>query len=143
MKKFHLHRMIPIAVLVIGVMVGMAMVVPAMANIEAGVKYPINENGQTYGTMNEVGPKSPYPPDLVAAKGIDGTEGYVYLKDLDGDQPKNPEEAVVYMKNLEEQIQKAIKNGEECLYYIPLYKADGETVIGSFGMGIPNYSFSK
>jgi hypothetical protein len=39
--------------------------------------------------MNEVGPKSPYPPDLIAAKGIDGTEGYVYARTLMGAAEKS------------------------------------------------------
>lgn len=85
--------------------------------------YPVNERGQTYGN-------GPYPagpdqePDLIAAVGVDGTMGYVLKKDLDGEQPKTPEEALA--------IQKSLPQGG---YDIPLYDVDGKTVIGIFHIG--------
>jgi len=55
------------------------------------------------------------------AEGEDGTIGYVKKEDLNGPLPKTPEEAVKLNKA------KPIE--------IPLYKDDGETVIGKFIIG--------
>lgn len=49
---------------------------------------------------------------------MDGTVGYVMKKDLDGEQPKTPEEALA--------IQKSRPVGGR---YIPLYNVDGKTSI--------------
>ena len=82
----------------------------------------VNKNGETYGsgaddTFGDQG------PDLILAEGINGTEGYIKLKDLNKDQPNNPEEAIAYMEKM--------KNGPT-YSNIPLYAADGETVVGKF-----------
>lgn len=85
--------------------------------------YPKNENGQTYGSAADaISPET--EPDLIRAKGVDGTSGYVQKKDLDGELPKNPEEALA--------IQKSRPPGGRD---IPLYDVDGETVIGVFHVG--------
>lgn len=97
--------------------------------------YLVNENGQTFGTMAFVGPNNPFPPDLIAAVGIDGTEGYVYQRDLDAEKPNNPDEAVEYMKRYEERMEEMRRTGEMFFRIIPLYAADGVTVIGEFGVG--------
>ncbi|MCR6546554.1 hypothetical protein NVS47_13710 [Dehalobacterium formicoaceticum] len=80
-----------------------------------------NESGQTYGT-NENATSLETEPDLVLALGEDGTLGYVYSKDLYGEMPKTPEEAIAIMKKN--------KVGED--KKIPLYDVDGKTVIGQF-----------
>ncbi|GIP37022.1 hypothetical protein J31TS4_03020 [Paenibacillus sp. J31TS4] len=87
------------------------------------VNYPVNEQGQTYGQ----GPYPPGPskePDLIKAVGENGVVGYVKSSDLD---PKvnSPEEAVAYQKS---------KEGQGGIT-IPLYEADGKTVIGTFKVG--------
>lgn len=57
------------------------------------MNYPKNKNGQTYGsTADAASPET--EPDLISAIGVDGTAGYVLKKDLDGEQPKSPEEAI-------------------------------------------------
>lgn len=85
--------------------------------------YPKNENGQTYGSAADA--SSPETePDLIRAYGVDGTVGYVLRKDLDGELPKKPEEALAMQKNRP-------PGGRD----IPLYDADGETVIGVFHIG--------
>ncbi|HZK71341.1 MAG TPA: hypothetical protein VFD03_07465, partial [Clostridia bacterium] len=61
--------------------------------------------------------------------GIDGTDGYMKLKDLNKDQPNNPEEAVAYMEKM--------KNGPT-YWDIPLYASDGETVVGKFRIFKPS-----
>jgi hypothetical protein len=96
--------------------------------------YPLNENGQTYGAD---GPGRPYSiiPDLIAAMGIDGTNGYVYKTDLIKDPPKNPEEAIEYMRRQNERYEEMQRTGEEYAEIIPLYAADGVSVIGEFGIG--------
>ena len=84
------------------------------------LKYPINENGLTYGSaFDSISPND--EPDLILARGIDGTIGYVYASDLNGKEPKSPEEAISLQK---------MKTGENIT--IPLYEADGKTIIGEF-----------
>jgi len=70
-------------------------------------------------------------PELVAATGTNGKNGYVYQKDLDGELPKNPEEAVEYMKRLQKLNDQGIFTRT-----IPLYESDGKTVIGEFEISI-------
>jgi len=98
--------------------------------------YPVNEKGQTYGIDGLAGPYAS-PPDLIAVVGIDGTEGYIYnsLQDAHGGHPppQNPEEATEYMRWLEERKEEMRRNGEEYILIVPLYAADGVTVIGEFG----------
>lgn len=87
------------------------------------MNYPKNKNGQTYGSAADA--TSPETePDLIQAEGVDGTVGYVLKKDLDGEQPKTPEEAIV--------IQNSRPPGG---YDYPLYDVDGKTVIGVFHIG--------
>ena len=59
--------------------------------------------------------------DLMLAEGENRTNGYVKKEDLNGPQPKTPEEAV--------------KLNEAKPREIPLYDVDGETVIGKFFVG--------
>lgn len=85
-------------------------------------EYPVNENGQTYGAA----PLARTPdeePDLISAMGTSGEEGYVLKTDLDGFQPQTPEEAIKW------------QNERPDFWMIPLYKSDGETVIGEFKVG--------
>lgn len=86
--------------------------------------YKVNENGQTYGIVNNTGEKNEYP-DLIGAVGVDGTKGYVYAKELFGAMPSSPEEAVALMTDREYIQGKAIN----------LYAANGVTVIGQFQIG--------
>ncbi len=84
--------------------------------------YPTNENGQTYGpNMGDLNLSELREPDLMLAEDENGTNGYVKKEDLNGPQPKTPEEAV--------------KLNEAKSREIPLYDVDGETVIGKFIVG--------
>jgi len=101
--------------------------IPAIANILRPTTdsiFPVNQNGETYGSLGDVNTPGK-EPDLVSAKGEDGTEGYLKLEDMWGEQPNNPEEAVAYMKRQEEEKARGHK-------FIPLYASDGKTVIGKF-----------
>jgi hypothetical protein len=89
--------------------------------------FPVNKNGETYGSNSEV-TVAGQEPDLILAKGVDGTDGYIKLIDLNKDQPKNPEEAVAYMEKMKNSPPKNI----------PLYDVDGETVIGEFKIDTPD-----
>lgn len=83
--------------------------------------YRTNGDGLTYGSNAGLMIYGNPQPDLILARGAGGTSGYVKYEDLMGPQPKTPEEAV--------QMQKEGKfNKRE----IPLYAADGKTIIGSF-----------
>ena len=111
--------------------------------------FSVNENGQTYGSALLSENEAVRYPDLILAIGVDGTEGFVLRDDLEGtgpiERPKNPEEAVIYMEQLNELIYEAEANAmaeglelhEVFLYYIPLYASDGITVIGQFGISMP------
>lgn len=85
-----------------------------------GKQVNVNANNETYGSLSDVNTAGE-EPDLIAAQGIDGTLGYVRFKDFNGgDMPKTTMEAVARNK---------IANEDSI---IPLYAADGRTVIGSF-----------
>ncbi|UPK41142.1 hypothetical protein [Paenibacillus pabuli] len=87
------------------------------------MNYPKNKKGQTYGSSADA--TSPETePELISAIGEDGTSGYVLKKDLDGELPKSPEEAIA--------IQNSRSPGG---LDIPLFDVDGETVIGVFHVG--------
>lgn len=100
--------------------------VSIIGSVHYGAKNMIfskNNNGQTYGSSADA--SSPETePELISAVGIDGTKGYVLKKDLDGERPKSPEEAIA--------IQNSRPPGG---VDIPLYDVDGETVIGVFHLG--------
>jgi len=85
--------------------------------------YPKNKNGQTYGSsVYATSPET--EPDLILAFGVDGTEGYLLKKDMEGELPKTPEEAIAMQNSRSPE-------GRD----IPLYDKDGETVIGVFRVG--------
>ena len=94
-------------------------------HLKAG-KFPVNKNGETYGSIADV-TVTGQEPDLILAKGVDGTDGYIKSKDLNKDQPKTPEEAAAYMKKSENSTSESI----------PLYDVDGKTVIGKYQIGKP------
>jgi hypothetical protein len=81
--------------------------------------YPENDRGMTYGSA-KVDEDDP-GPDLVAAYGTDGRCGFIRASDREGEQPRDPEEALDYMANLD-------PDGHD----VPLYAQDGVTVIGWF-----------
>ncbi|UOR01631.1 hypothetical protein MUN77_16180 [Leucobacter allii] len=75
----------------------------------------VNGSGVTFGLHNERG-----DPELVAALATNGRPGYVYAEDVQGETPASPEEAAELTgKGLEDRV-------------IPVYEADGITVIGEF-----------
>lgn len=96
-------------------------------------KYPVNTNGQTYGSVAKA-TSFETEPDLIAAIGIDGTKGYVLSKDLRGEMPKTPEEAVALTKELKKATLSAKANGSDIVREVPLYDVDGKTIIGKFGI---------
>lgn len=85
--------------------------------------YPINENGETYGSSSYA-ISLETEPDLISAIGVDGTLGYVRKTDLNGEMPNNPEQALAGMRQREGKVRQ-----------IPLYDVDGKTVIGAFNVG--------
>lgn len=84
------------------------------------MNYPKNKNGQTYGSATDAASPDA-EPELIRAIGVDGTMGYVLKKDLDGERPQSPEEALA--------IQNSRSPGGRD---IPLYDVDGENIIGVF-----------
>lgn len=90
-------------------------------------KYKINENGQTYGLGIDYDSIESMP-DLIAAVGENGEEGYVKTEDLHADMPNNPEEAIAYMEKMLENEKLKISNSRE----INVYDLDGKTIIDTF-----------
>ena len=98
--------------------------------------YPKNENGQTYGP-DWMGPDwmgagegyEEHAPDLIAASGVNGKQGYVKrtdLDNLDGSPVSTPEEADEYMER------KNQRNGKNYYIVIPVFAEDGVTEIDQF-----------
>lgn len=81
--------------------------------------YLKNENGQTYGSAMYA-TSIDTMPDLIKARGVDGTSGYIRREDFNGVQPKTPKEAL--------ELQRTTPS----IRKIPLYAVDGKTVIGTF-----------
>ena len=78
-----------------------------------------NQKGETLGSelfLAEFG----IIPDLIAAVGKDGTEGYVRALELNVPSASSPDEVTTYNASLSDQRT------------IPLYASDGETVLGDF-----------
>ncbi|ALC88117.1 hypothetical protein AM499_06760 [Bacillus sp. FJAT-22090] len=96
---------------------------------ENNTEFPINEQGQTYGTpIIPSGPgEAGYEPDLIKTKGENGLVGYVKAIDLTSNF-SSPKEALAH--------QEAI----QAIGYvsIPLYKSDCKTIIGEFRMHSSN-----
>ena len=84
-------------------------------DIEAMEPVQRNEDGQSYGIdiLNA---------DLIAAVADNGKQGYVYRKDLEPEDFKNPEEAAEY-------------SADRSAFRIKVYKKDGKAVIGYFTVG--------
>lgn len=133
--KFRKTSVLLALALLVGVLSGSAVAVSAAASPQ----YEVNARGITYGHVDpRISPALQEIPQLIAAIGIDGTEGYVYASDLDGEQPQNPEEAIKYMENLEIEVARA--RAARSIYFrtIPLYASDGVTVIGEFAISYPD-----
>ena len=133
MKKRTVNILLGIMV-VVGIGIGCVTGVSMASTGHTPEPYPVNENGQTYGGIDPYSIVPQEEPDLIAAMGIDGTLGYIYAADVDGDKPSTPEEAAIYMENLERTRERARAAGEVYLRLIPLYDSDGVTVIGEYGI---------
>ena len=127
LKSFAGRTIIIGVILVAGITVGMIDYYPTPAKTDTtpnqsqipAYAYPVNENGQTYGSASYA-TSLETEPDLILATGVGSTIGYVQSEDLNGVQPKTPEEALELMRK----APSARK--------IPLYAVDGKTVIGTF-----------
>ncbi|BCW44612.1 hypothetical protein [Arthrobacter sp. StoSoilB5] len=94
---------------------------------KAAPEYPRNANGNTYGfAIDSVSPET--EPDLIAGLTTDGKRGYVSKAELDvangtaaSREFKTPEDAVKWTET-EGRADRSI----------PVYEADGKTVIGEF-----------
>jgi hypothetical protein len=132
-KKFYKVKTLSVVIaLVAGFLVGTLYFIPVVAfsqssqDIVSVPVFPVNKNGETYGSLAKV--NSPgQEPDLVMAIGVDGTRGYVKYVDLNGKQPRTPEEAIALQNS-------RLKEGPKT---IPLYDVDGKTIIGEFKISKP------
>lgn len=106
------------------------------SNRQNKVEYSVNKNGQTYGSTMGCSRIEDFP-DLIGATDKNGQEGYVYFEDLYGDLPTSPEEAVIYMEEMENANKRGINKK-----IIPLYDSDGKTVIGEYEIAYDAGMFS-
>ncbi len=81
--------------------------------------YPVNANGMTYGSGAYVDERNP-GPELILAYGLDGNFGYVRADEFPATAPAP--------RSLEE----AAASVPDASYTIPLYDADGVTIIDRF-----------
>jgi hypothetical protein len=91
-------------------------------------QYPQNTAGQTFGSA-AVAPSADEEPDLVAAETTDGREGYVLKSDLDD---ANGTTAAKTFKSPQDALAWQTSEAAQRDHLIPVYAADGRTVIGSF-----------
>jgi len=124
--------------LIVGVFIGTHSILSPSANEQNVLtsqqqikqKFPVNENGQTYGSIVNCVQLEDFPV-LIQAASKTGIEGYVFYSDLYGDQPNTREEAIEYMENLR-------KLNSEGIYFkiVPLYKSDGISIIGEYEVSL-------
>lgn len=86
--------------------------------------FPVNENGQTYGSAEEAMALGAELPDLILAEGQNGVTGYVLREDWLMPTPSNPEEALAMMES-------GVFDPRE----IPVYAQDGETAVDTMMVG--------
>jgi len=96
------------------------------ASSPSAMSYPVNVQGQTYGSLPHNNP-SATPPTLVAVQLPSGVSGYVYWQQLQAvvhpkSSPKTPQQALAWDDHL-----KPVS--------IPVYTNNGATVIGQFAIG--------
>ena len=93
-------------------------------------KYAVNESGQTYGPDWTGNDYEEHAPDLIAAEGVNGRNGYVKRIDLEEAEGNglvsSPEEAVEYMKCKDQ------RKGDNYYIVIPVFKKDGVTEVDQF-----------
>lgn len=89
--------------------------------------YAVNSDGLTYGAANGDSVYIEDCPELVKALGDHGISGYIYLRDMVGEAPASPEEALA--------MQEAHERGELPATVIPVYLPDGKTQIDTFTKG--------
>lgn len=95
-----------------------------LEDLMSRAEYEVNENGETYGSAisaNTIGVE----PDLIAAVGTNGVNGYVKAEEL------SPE-----VSTIEEALAQMGENGN--VRKIPLYDVDGITILGQFDI-VTNY----
>lgn len=125
-KKFMIRKRL-CAFLMVCVMISLcfaAIILSSAGRAEYAQKtpgrYQTNEKGQTYGSNADVTEPDGTLPDLTQVLGINGKVGYVYSDELNWWNPQSLEEVLEYMES----------EKHSCL--IPVYEADGETVIDMF-----------
>ena len=91
--------------------------------------FDINESVETYGNYFQT-ISAGVDPDLIYARGIDGTLGYVRYSDLEGPIP----DSIEAIDALQAERKATGYQGR----YINLYASDGSTVIGSFFVSMPD-----
>ena len=117
----HLTRraMIVSAAAIVVLVVGFSAIAVASTR-DSATKWPRNASGMTYGSGLDA--QSPQDePDLIKVEATNGKVGYSLRTDLEGPEPKTPQEAL--------RIQAARAGTAQ---EIPVYLSDGITKVGVF-----------
>ena len=117
----HLTRraMIVSAAAIVVLVVGFSAIAVASTR-DSATKWPRNASGMTYGSGLDA--QSPQDePDLIKVEATNGKVGYSLRTDLEGPEPKTPQEAL--------RIQAARAGTAQ---EIPVYLSDGITNVGVF-----------
>lgn len=120
-----------VAVAAAGVLGGIGGV--AFATDRAQDSYPVNAAGDTYGSVLWSGDPAT-EPDLIQADTTTGVTGYVRRVDLDeadGSNVTTPDEALAFQEQVDELVASGVTS-----VFIPVYEADGRTVIGEFEISL-------
>ncbi|KKM09708.1 hypothetical protein SY88_17350 [Clostridiales bacterium PH28_bin88] len=132
LKTYGFHTLIIILVIIAGIFLGtLGLDIATTSNypnlsFAPAPVYSTNESGETYGSALYA-TSLETEPDLISARGVDGTLGYVRKVDLNGEMPETPEQALAEMRRWAGKVRQ-----------IPLYDVDGKTVIGVFNVGTEN-----
>ncbi len=86
-------------------------------------EWAVNENGDTYGAVNDKG-----EPDLLAVIATNGKPGYAYAEELD--EASGVTAAEKFTSTEDARIWQESRYGKS--FPVPVYESDGETVIGEF-----------
>lgn len=107
---------------------------PAGADPASEELFPVNESGQTYGSLADA-PSDEQAPDLILVELEDGTEAYILSEDLfaaEGGDVDSPEEAVEYM-NQKNSASRGVASEGSAGEDLPIYNRDGNPLAEDWG----------
>ena len=149
MRNYRVKRVLILTVFLVAVLMATLMLSTGAHEQKDDITWPVNEKGESYGYILVDDEGVDHLPDLIRVGGVaiilpdgsvdPGTVGYRKKTDNDPyvglEPPRNPEDAMRYNEQLLALAMAAEAEGLRFVFSIPVYKSDGITVIGSFGIG--------